>query len=74
MDNFIRTVTINGKPLVLRFNRTSDIQFEVSCLNDKNVEQIIINSEDLQWKIKSGGSEEILMHSDRVLSLIENNN
>lgn len=72
MISFIRTVTINGKPLVLRFNKTSDIEFEVFCLIDRSVDKIIIGSEELQWKIKSGGSEEILTHSDRVVSLIDN--
>lgn len=72
MEHFIRTVTINGKPLVLRFNKTSDVEFEVFCLNDNKIDKIIIGSEDLQWKIKSGGSEEILIHSERVISLIDN--
>lgn len=71
MQHFIRTVTINGKPLVLRFNKISDAEFEVFCLNDRNVDKMILTSENLQWKILSGGTEELLNNSSRIIDLIE---
>ncbi len=71
MQHFIRTVTINGKPLVLRFNKISDAEFEVFCLNDRNVDKMIVTSENLQWKILSGGTEELLNNSSRIIDLIE---
>lgn len=71
MLHFIRTVTINGKPLVLRFNKISDAEFEVYCLNDRNVDKMVLASENLQWKILSGGTEELLHHSARIIDLIE---
>ena len=70
MQNFIRTVTINGKPLVLRFNQISEEQIEVSCLNDKNIDMMILGTENLQWKILSGGSEEMLENSARIIDLM----
>ncbi len=71
MQHFIRTVTINGKPLVLRFNKISDAEFEVFCLNDRNVDKMVLSSIDLQWKILSGGTEELLNNSSRIIDLIE---
>ena len=69
--NFIRTITINGKPLVLRFSKISDNEFEASCLNDKEIERISIIREGSQWKIHSGGNEDIVSHATRILGLLE---
>jgi hypothetical protein len=69
--NFIRTVTINGKPLVLRFNKISDTEFEACCLNDKDIDTMTIIRETTQWEIHSGGNEEIMLQSARILGLME---
>jgi hypothetical protein len=70
-SSFIRTVTINGKPLVLRFNKVSDIEFEVLCLNEKSIDNMTIGSRDLEWSILSGGNEEIRQQSSRIIGLLD---
>lgn len=72
MDNtFIRTVTINGRPLVLRFSQTSEFEFEVSCVNERSIGDMTIGSPEREWKILKGGNEEMRQHSSRILSLLE---
>jgi hypothetical protein len=69
--SFIRTITINGRPLVLRFNKVSDSEFEVRCINDRQVADIKINYEEAKWIITGGGNEEIRHQEGRILGLLE---
>ena len=70
MNTFIRTVTINGKPLVLRFDKISETEFEVSCVNDRKIDNLHINYV-AEWKIMSGGTDEIRRQETRILNFLE---
>ena len=70
-NNFIRTVTINGKPLVLRFNKVSDTEFAISFVNDRQIDDMRISYGQTEWKIVSGGTEEIRQQEARIVSLME---
>lgn len=71
MLHFIRTVSINGKPLVLRFNKVSDTLFHVQCINAREIADMSISQQSSEWKITEGGNEDILRQESRILNLLD---
>jgi len=72
MQTFIKTLTIGGRPLVLRFEMKDRNHFFVTCLNDKTVEPIELRKEE-NWTITGGGAEEIRKNEKKLIAVLEEN-
>ena len=70
MQTFIKTLTIGGRPLVLRFEKKDDNHFIIKCLNDKTIDPIELRKEE-NWTITGGGTEEILKNEKKLIPLLQ---